>query len=146
MNNNPPSASPLFFGVTGYELSFSRLSYLCQLSINSAVFSPDHSTIDLKSIPSRLSLFHFPSYQNNPRMASVVASVPSICLSLSKTVFRNALSEDSFAAVLSTVLAQRRKARKRRQTASKNRLVSGKHSLIHDTHMCFLRCSDVYQI
>ena len=69
-------------------------------------------------------------------MASVVASVPSICLSLSKTVFRNALSEDSFAAVLSTVLAQRRKARKRRQTASKNRLVSGKPftSLVYNAH------------
>ena len=144
MSNNPPSASPLYFGFTGYEPPFSRISFLftlCHLSINSAVFSPDHYTIDLPSL-----FFHFPSHQNNPRMASVVASVPSICLSLSKTVFRNALSEDSFAAVLSTVLAQRRKARKRRQTASKNRLVSGKYSLLHDTHICFLRCSEVYQI
>ena len=71
------------------------------------------------------SLFFLFFLQNNPRMASVIAIVPSICLSLSKTVFRNALSEESFAAVLSTVLNQRKKARKRRQAATKNRLVTG---------------------
>jgi CRP-like cAMP-binding protein len=55
-------------------------------------------------------------------MASVVAIVPSICLSLTKTVFRNALSAESFSKVLSTVLDERKKARKRRQSATRQKL------------------------
>jgi CRP-like cAMP-binding protein len=58
-------------------------------------------------------------------MASVVAIVPSICLSLTKTVFRNALSAESFSKVLSTVLDERKKARKRRQSASRQKLALG---------------------
>ena len=56
-------------------------------------------------------------------MASVVAIVPSICLSLTKTVFRNALSAESFSKVLSTVLDERKKARKRRQSASRQKML-----------------------
>ena len=100
-----------------YHICMLCSSFWCTLS--------QHS-FRLTSITSRplLSLyFYFYFLQNNPRMASVVANCPSICLSLTKTVFRNALSAESFAKVLSTVLDERKKARKRRQSASRQKLL-----------------------
>ena len=68
-------------------------------------------------------------------MASVVAIVPSICLSLTKTVFRNALSAESFSKVLSTVLDERKKARKRRQSASRQKMLLAASGSILMSHM-----------
>lgn len=120
-----PQGCKIFLYPSFSSFLFSSLPLFYSLTLLFYFFDRRTSLLSSSTLPFTLSCHHLLLPQNNPRMASVVASVPSICLSLSKTVFRNALSEDSFAAVLSTVLAQRKKARKRRQAASKNRLVAG---------------------
>jgi CRP-like cAMP-binding protein len=79
-------------------------------------------------------------------MASVVAIVPSICLSLTKTVFRNALSAESFSKVLSTVLDERKKARKRRQSASRQKMLLAASGSMMMSNMIIQHISSHYVI
>mmetsp|Transcript_20171 Transcript_20171/g.19484 ORF Transcript_20171/g.19484 Transcript_20171/m.19484 type:complete len:2393 (+) Transcript_20171:111-7289(+) len=58
---------------------------------------------------------------NDPRMASVTALTDTVCLGLSRAVFRSALSSARFAELLYTVINQRKKARKKRQIENHSR-------------------------
>jgi CRP-like cAMP-binding protein len=61
--------------------------------------------------------------QNDPRMASVTALTDTVCLGLSRAVFRSALSSARFAELLYTVINQRKKARKKRQIEHHSRYI-----------------------
>ncbi|RYH24737.1 cyclic nucleotide-binding domain-containing protein [archaeon] len=52
---------------------------------------------------------------DEPRVASVISIKSTICLSLSKSVFRSALSDETFNEVLTDVLSKRKEIRKQRE-------------------------------
>lgn len=52
---------------------------------------------------------------DEPRVASVISIKTTICLSLSKSVFRSALSDETFHEVLNEVLSKRKEIRKQRE-------------------------------
>lgn len=53
---------------------------------------------------------------NEPRVANVISVGNSICLSLSKSVFRSALSDESFREIVDEVLSKRKVIREQRKT------------------------------